>query len=141
MLQRLSDQIAIDVTASSAAVVSALLLGWVAIVYLVMALGVRSGELVWSGRYVSRLPAEQRWWSFFYGAGLIVSAYVLLEMTSVISPGWISDRWLEAAGFGVMGFLTLATVFALFGGSTWERMLFVPITLLGAGLAAWLTFV
>jgi hypothetical protein len=140
MLDRIADQLPFDLSATSAAIIGAMLLGWVALVYLVMAFGVRNGELVWSGRHIGRLPAEQRWWSLFYGLGLIASGYVLLESTGAIDVALIPDRWLGSADFAVMCFLGFATLFGLLGGSTWERMLFVPITLLGAGMAAWLTF-
>lgn len=140
LLERIVSQLTESVDPSTAAVVTALLLGWVALVYLVMGFGVRAGELVWSGRYLGRLPTEQRWWSLLYGAGLLGSGFVLLEMTGVIDTGLVGGRWLESAGFAVVSILGLGTLVALAKGSTWERILFVPITLLGAGLAAWLTF-
>lgn len=140
MLEGIAAQFPADIDTPTAAAVSAALLGWVAVVYLTMALGARSGELVWSGRYVSRLPTEQRWWSFFYGLGLGASAFVLVDMTGAIGTSLIDTRLLESAGFTVVAFLGVATLLGLAKGSTWERMLFVPITLFGAGLAAWLTF-
>lgn len=129
-----------NIDVPSAATVSALLLGWVAVVHLVMAFGVRSGDLVWSGRRIGRLPAEQRWWSFFYGVGLIGSGLVLLELAEAIPSRLISGHWRQSAGFVVAALLGVATLSGLLKGSTWERMLFVPITLLGSGLAAWLAF-
>jgi hypothetical protein len=140
MFLDITDRLIAGVDPALAATVSALLLGWVALVYLVMASGVRSGDLVWAGRYVSRLPAEQRVWSLLYALGLIGSGIVLLELTKTIGTGLIDDRWLRSAGVAVVAFLGVASLFGLAKGSTWERMLFVPITLLGAGLAAWLTF-
>jgi hypothetical protein len=140
MLTGISDQLLRHIDASTAAGVSAALLAWVALVYLVMGFGVRSGDLVWSGRHPGRLPAEQRWWSVLYGIGLLVAGFVLLEMTGAIGTGLLTDNWGDSAGFAVGSVLGVAAVLSLAKGSTWERMLFVPITLLGAGLAAWLTF-
>lgn len=140
MLESLTDQIPIHIDGSSAAMISAALLAWVALVYLTMAAGVRSGELVWSGRHISRLPAEQRWWSLFYGLSLVVSGVVLLQLAGTIDMAVIPERWLEPAGFAVTCVLGIATLVGLFKGSTWERLLFVPMTLLGCGVAAWLTF-
>lgn len=140
MLEEIARQISVEMGAPMATIMSASLLGWVAIVYLMMGFGVRSGELVWSSRYIGRLPAEQRGWSLLYGAVLVGSGLVLLEIGNVIHTGLLPDRWLLSAGFTVASLLTVATLFSLAKGSTWERMLFAPITLLGAGLAAWLTF-
>jgi hypothetical protein len=116
------------------------LLGLAGLVHLGMAFGIRYGELVWSGAHVGRLPAEQRWWSLLYGLGLIGSGLVLLDLANVIEA-WIPTRWTTAAGFAVTCLLALATIFALVRGSTSERMVFAPITFLGAGLTSWLTFV
>ena len=140
MFSDLADQIPVHFEVAGAATTSASLLAWVALVYLVMALGARSGELVWSGAHVGRLPAEQRMWSFVYALILLASGLVLLELTGVLTTGLLEDRWLTSAGFVVVGLTGCATLVALFKGSTWERMLFLPITLLGAGLAGWLTF-
>lgn len=140
MLTSIADQLPFDIDPSSAAILSASLLAWVALVYLVMAFGVRSGDLVWSGRHPGRLPAEHRWWSLFYGMGLLGSGFILLELTDMIDTGLLGRRWLGSAGFAVVSVLGVATLLALARGSTWERVLFVPITLLGAGLAAWLAF-
>jgi hypothetical protein len=138
VLDSLSDLVHID--ASTAALISASLLAWVAVVYLLTAAGVRSGELVWAGRHISRLPAEQRWWSLLYGIALLGSGLVLLQLAGAINVELIPEQWLQGAGFAVTCLLAIATVAGLVRGSTWERMLFVPATLLGAGLAAWLTF-
>lgn len=140
MLETFISQIPIRLDLSAAGVIGAALLAWVALVYLVMALGVRSGELVWSGRHVSRLPAEQRFWSLLYGVALIGAAFALLEMTDVIETGLIPGQWMGSVGFAVTCLLGIATLIGLFKGSTWERVLFAPITLLGAGLAGWITF-
>ena len=138
MLTGVADQLQIHIDASTAAGVSAALLAWVALVYLMMGFGVRSGDLVWSGRHPGRLPAEHRWWSLLYGVGLLLAGFVLLEMTGVMSTGLLGDTWQDSAGFAVGSVLGVATVLSLAKGSTWERMLFVPITLLGAGVAVWL---
>ncbi len=140
MLEEIASQIPGEMDVPMAAITSASLLAWVAIVYLIMGFGVRSGELVWSGRYISRLPGEQRGWSLLYGAVLAGSSLILLEIGDVIDTGLLPGRWRLSAGFAVVALLTVATLFKLGRGSTWERMLFAPITLLGAGLAAWLTF-
>ena len=140
MLTGLADQLPFDINPSSAAILSASLLTWVALVYLMMAFGVRSGDLVWSGRHPGRLPVEHRWWSLLYGVGLLLAGFVLLEMTGVMGTGLLRDTWQDSAGFAVGSVLGVATVLSLARGSTWERMLFVPITLFGAGLAAWLAF-
>ncbi len=140
MFEDIIDRLTAGVDPSLAAIVSALLLAWVALVYLVMAFGVRSGDLVWSGRHPGRLPAEHRWWSLFYGMALLGSGFILLELTDVIDTGLLGSRWLGSAGFAVVSVLGVATILALARGSTWERVFFVPITLLGAGLAAWLAF-
>lgn len=140
MLEEIARQIPVGIDLPTATITSASLLAWVAIVYLVMGFGVRSGELVWSGRHIGRLPGEQRAWSLLYGAVLIGSGVVMLDIGDVFDTGLLPGRWLLSAGFTVVALLTVATLFKLVRGSTWERMLFAPITLLGAGLAAWLTF-
>lgn len=140
MFEQIADAIPFDVSLSFAAVMSAALLGWMAIVYFVMAAGVRYGELVWSGRHVGRLPVELRWWGLLYGLGLVICGVVLLDASGVLGTGVIPNSWSEFAVFAVMCFLGLSAVFALLRGSTWERMFLAPISLLGAGLAAWLLF-
>ncbi len=141
MLQGIADRIETGLTPSSSAMISAGLLGLVAIAYLAMAFGVRYGEVVWSGSHIGRLPSEQRWWSLFYGVGLIGSALVLVDVADVADLDLIPATWDVAAGFVAACLLGLATLFALFRGTTWERMLFAPITFLGAGLAWWLSFI
>lgn len=140
MLEEIASQIPVEMDIPMAAITSASLLGWVAIVYLLMAFGVRSGELVWSGRHIGRLPGEQRGWSLLYGVVLVGSGLVLLEIAGVIDTGLLPGRWLLSAGFTVGALLTVATLFKLVRGSSWERVLFAPITLLGAALTAWLSF-
>ncbi|MFP3880879.1 MAG: hypothetical protein ACLFRT_08280 [Actinomycetota bacterium] len=140
MLAEITSQIPVEMDIPMAAITSASLLGWVAMVYLIMGFGVRSGELVWSGRYIGRLPGEQRGWSLLYGLVLAGSGLVLLEIGDVIDTGLLPSRWILSAGFTVVALLTVATLFKLARGSSWERVLFAPITLLGAGVAAWLTF-
>lgn len=137
----MADQFPMGLPITSSATIAAVLLGWVALVYLGMAIGLRHGELVWSGSHVGRLPAEQRWWSIFYGLGLVGSAVVLLELAEVVEVELIAEEWTVAWGFVALCLLGLATVAALVKGSTWERMLFAPITLLGAGMVYWLAFV
>lgn len=140
MTPPIAAQLQIGLAISSAATVAAVLVGWVSIVYLAMAFGVRHGELVWSGSHVGRLPAEQRWWSVFYGLALLGSALVLLDLANVVALESIPQRWNVAEGFVATCLLGGATVVALVKGSTWERMFFAPITLLGAGVAYWLAF-
>lgn len=139
-MQNVLDRLVAAVDPSLAAMVSAALLGWVAVVYLIMGFGVRSAELVWAGRHVSRLPAEKRVWSVLYGLGLLASGLVLLDLSGTIGTGLVPSGFATSAEFVVLAFLGVSTAFALFVGSTWERMLFAPITLLGAGLAGWLIF-
>jgi hypothetical protein len=123
-----------------AGIVVSSLLGVVGLLYLAMGFGLRWGELVWSGRHVGRLPAEQRWWSFFYALGLLGSAYVLLELTDAVDLGLLPTAWVEASGFVIMSFLGVATLASLFAGSRWERFAFAPVTLAGSLLAAWTIF-
>lgn len=126
---------------AASATIAAVLLGWAALVHFGMASGLRYGELVWSGSRIGRLPSEQRWWSGFYGLGLLGSAAVILHSASVVEFELILEEWTLAAGFIATSLLGVATVFALVKGSTFERMLLAPITLLGAGMAYWLAFI
>lgn len=134
-------QLQISLPISASAIIAAVLLGWAALVHLGMASGIRYGELVWSGSHVGRLPTEQRWWSVFYGLGLLGSAVVLLHSAEVVEVGFIPTEWTVSAGFVATCLLGVATVVALVRGSRFERMFFAPITLLGGGLAYWLAFV
>jgi hypothetical protein len=128
------------VTATTAAILAALLLGWVAMVHIAMASGLRLGELVWAGRQPRLLTPEWRLRSALYALGLVVSAWVLLSVTGVVGVVAIPEEYTQAATLGVTAFLGLACVASLIWGTTWERMLFAPITGLGALLAGWLTF-
>lgn len=141
MFDGVADWTVVNIDRPSIGFIAALLVGWVAVVYLTMAFGVRSGELVFSGRHIGRLPAEKRWWGFLYGFGLVVSGLTLLELAGVTSMNWIPGNLDRSAGFVVAAVLGVGTLFAAFSGSRWERMLFVPITLLGSAVAIWLTFV
>jgi hypothetical protein len=119
---------------------AASLLTWVALVHLVMALGVRRGELVWSGRYPRLLVPSLRRRSLGYAVLLVVSAWILAVYGGAVESSPIPDSWLRPAGWAVTALLSVAVVYAIFKGSRWERALFLPITLFGAILAGWLTF-
>lgn len=123
-----------------AALVTTALLGWVALVHLLVAFGVRSGELVWAGRQPRLLAPALRARSLAYAIALMASAWVLAIGTGLIESSLIPDRWMRSATFSVAAFLGVAFLFSVFRGSRWERMLFAPIVLLGAGMATWLTF-
>ncbi|MCI0425397.1 MAG: hypothetical protein L0Z47_06030 [Actinobacteria bacterium] len=122
------------------ATMSGALLVWVATVHLVLALGVRRGELVWSGRYPRLLPRPLRWRSLGYAAALIGSAWLLAGLAGVLDTGPLADRWARSTGFVLTVFLGLAGLASLLKGSRWERLFFAPFTLFGAGLSCWLTF-
>ena len=141
MTPLIANQFQIGLSISTAAGVAAVLVAWVALVYLGMGLGLRHGELVWAGDHVGRLPTEQRWWSVFYGVALLASALVLLDLAGVVEVEFVEQHWIVAEGFVATCLLGLATLVALVKGTTWERMFFAPITFLGAGVAYWLTFV
>lgn len=140
MVEGLVDWALVNVDPAWMGFAGALLVGWVAVVYLAMGFGVRAGDLVFAGRHVGRLPREQRWWGLLYGALLLTSGFILLELAGALSTNLIPDSSVRSAGFVVAAVLGVATVFCSVNGSRWERMLFVPITLLGSALAAWLTF-
>lgn len=126
-------------TAETAALVSASLLMWVALVHLVMAGGLRSGELVWSGRQPRRLDASLRLRSLVYAMLLLGSALILGTTTGLLSWRIIPGHLVRSATFSVSAVLGVATIYGLGWGSRWERMFFAPITLLGAFLAGWMT--
>jgi hypothetical protein len=128
------------VSVSDLSLIAAGLFIWVAIVHLLMAAGVRRGELVWSGRYPRRLTPELRWRSLFYALLLLASAWVVAAFGGAIDFAPVPRGWLRSAGWSVTAFLAVAVIYSLFRGSRWERMLFLPITLFGALLAGWLTF-
>lgn len=127
-------------TIEIAALATAVLLCWVALVHLALAAGMRRGDLVWSGRQPRLLAPELRVRSALSALLLLISGFVLAEATGVIDTGLIDDRYMQSATFAVMAFLGVYFVYAVFWGTTWERMLFAPITLAGALLAGWLTF-
>lgn len=118
----------------------AVLLGWIAVVHLALAAGLRRGDLVWSGRQPRLLDSELRVRSALTALLLAASGFVLAEATGVLDTGLIADRFMLSATFAVMAFLAVYFVYAVFWGSRWERMLFAPIVFAGALLAGWLTF-
>lgn len=124
----------------SLALLSAGLLTWVAIVHLVMAFGTRRGELVWSGVYPRLLTPPFRWRSLFYAIFLLLSAWILLAFSGVVTVAPVPDDWIRSGGWVVTVFLAVAATYSIIKGSKWERLLFGPITLFGALLAGWLTF-
>lgn len=124
---------------SDVALVAGTLLTWVALVHILMGSGLRLGELVWAGRQPRLLDPSLRLRSIGYAIGLFGSA-TILAMTSGLLSNPIPGAYVEAANFAVMTFLGLATIYSVSWGSTWERMLFAPITLLGALFAGWMTF-
>jgi hypothetical protein len=127
-------------TIEIAGLVTAVLLCWVALVHLVLAAGLRRGDLVWSGRQPRLLAPELRMRSALVALLLFVSGAVLAEATGVIDTGLIAERYMQSATLAVMAFLGVYFLYAVSWGSRWERMLFAPITLVGALLAGWLTF-
>jgi hypothetical protein len=78
--------------------------------------------------------------SFTYAFLLLASALVLAIATEAIDWAPIPQRWMESATLTVTAFLAVSFIYSVFWGSRWERMLFAPITLLGAVFAGWLTF-
>lgn len=127
-------------TLEASSLTAAALLGWVALVHLVLAVGVRRGELVWSGRYPRLLPPQLRRQSFYYAVLLLGSAWVIVAIGGVIGLAPVPEPWLRSAGWVVSVFLGLTALVSLARGSTWERLLFTPIAILGALLAAYFTF-
>ncbi|HJQ77788.1 MAG TPA: hypothetical protein VJ948_11085 [Acidimicrobiia bacterium] len=127
-------------TLETTALAIAALLAWVALVHLVVGSGVRVGELVWSGRQPRLLDPGLRARSFIYAILLILSGLVLAIATNAIGWDPIPEQWMRSATFTVTAFLGVSFIYSLFWGSRWERMLFAPITLLGAVFAGWLTF-
>lgn len=125
---------------SQLALVATALMVWVAIVYSVLAFGLRRGELAWGGRYPRLLPSAHRWGSAFYALGLVLSALILAELAGLVHLIDTADGVMRAAGWVVMVFLGVTALFSLFKGSRWERMLFGPIGIIGALLAGWYTF-
>jgi hypothetical protein len=113
---------------------------WVAIVHLLMAAGVRRGELVWSGRYPRRLVPALRWRSFGYALLLLLSAWVVAAYGGAFEFAPVPEWWFRSASWSVTAFLAVVVIHSLFKGSRWERVFFLPIALFGALLAGWLTF-
>lgn len=126
--------------AQSLALLAAGLLGWVAIVHVTMASGVRRGELVWGGKYPRLLAPELRRLSLFYALALLASGWVLAAFAGLVEPILIPEAWMRSAGFVVTVFLGVAGFLSLTRGGRWERWFFTPITLFGAALGGWLTF-
>jgi hypothetical protein len=127
-------------TLEASSLTAAALLGWVALVHLVMAVGVRRGELVWSGRHPRLLPPPLRRQSFYYASLLLVSAWVIAAIGGAVGLAPVPEPWLRSAGWAVSVFLGIAAFVSLARGSTWERFLFTPIAVLGTLLAAYITF-
>jgi len=127
------------VSLETVALATAALLAWVALVHVILASGVRLGELVWAGQQPRLLDPELRLRSLLFALMLLASAWVLTMATGVVSSV-IPGRWMQSATFGVTAFLSVGVLYSLFRGSTWERMLFAPIMATGALLAGWLTF-
>jgi hypothetical protein len=113
---------------------------WVALVHLTLAAGVRRGELVWSGRQPRLLNPELRIRSAVSAILLVASALVLVEAEGLVAVDLIPEQYMLSATFAVAAFLGIYFIYVVFNGSRWERFLFAPITLAGAGLAGWLTF-
>ncbi len=128
----------LDITSIS--MITAALLTWVAIVHLVLAFGVRRGELVWSGRYPRLLTPEYRRRSLGYGLFALISAWILAAYGGVIDLAPVPHAWMRSAGWVVTVFLGIAALHSLLRGSRWERLLLGPMALLGSLLAGWLTF-
>jgi len=118
---------------------AASLLCWVAVVHMTMAVGVRRGELVWSGRQPRLLDPELRTRSALSALLLVASGWVLVEATGLVPASTIPDAYMQSATFAVTAFLGAYFLYLLFRGSLWERVLFAPIVLGGALLAGWLT--
>lgn len=119
------------------ALASAALLSWVALVHVTLALGVRRGELVWSGRHPRLLAPELRVRSGVAALLLVASGWVLAGAAGLPTPGSIPDRYMQSATFAATAFLGVYFLYLVIRGSVWERMLFAPITLAGALLAGW----
>lgn len=128
------------VDAESLSLLSASLLLWVALVYMLMALGLRRGELVWAGRYPRMLPSHLRRRSLAYSILLIWSAWVLAAFGDWVGIFPAPNDWHRSAGWMVTCFLGVAAIFSFRRGFRWERFLFAPFLLLGAILSGWFTF-
>lgn len=123
----------------TAALAVAISLGLIALVHLALAWGLRRGELVWSGRQPRLLAPDLRLRSALVALLLLLSAWTLAEATGLTS-GPIPELYVQSATFMVTAFLTTYFLYSLIWGSRWERMIFAPVMLAGAGVAGWLTF-
>lgn len=124
----------------SLALATAPLLCWVALVHVTLAAGVRRGELVWAGRQPRLLGPGLRLRSALFAVLLVASAWVLAEATGAVTIDVLPEQYLLSATFSVTAFLGIYFIYVIIKGSIWERWLFGPIVLAGAGLAGWLTF-
>lgn len=119
---------------------AAALIAGVALVYFLVAFGVRRGELVWSGRYPRMLPPHLRRRSLGYAVLLVLAGWVVAAYGGAIDLSPVREEWMRSAGFVATVILAISAVHHLFKGSRWERLLFLPIVVFGALLAGWLTF-
>lgn len=124
----------------SLALATASLLCWVALVHVTLAAGVRRGELVWSGKQPRLLDPGLRVRSAVSALLLVASAWVLSEATGTFTTDLLPDQYMLSATFSVTAFLGIYFMYVVFNGSRWERWLFAPIVLAGAGFAGWLMF-
>lgn len=122
------------------ALLAAGLLVWIAIVYAALAMGLRRGDLVWAGRSPRLLSAESRWHSALYAIFLVAAAAVIAGLAGYIDFGFVPERWHRSVGFAATAFLGVAAIVSIGWGSRWERLLFGPLTLIGALMAGYLTF-
>jgi hypothetical protein len=113
---------------------------WIALVHVVLAMGVRRGELVWSGRHPRRLDPGERGASALFAVSLVAAAIALAGLADWIDLSLIPPRWQRPAGFVVMSFLGLSALACFAWGSRWERYLFGPMMLFGAGLVGYMVF-
>ena len=127
-------------SSQSLALATASLLCWVALVHVTLAAGIRRGELVWSGRQPRLLDPGLRLRSAVSAVLLVASAWVLAQATGAWTIDLVPNQYMLSATFSVTAFLGIYFIYAVFKGSPWERWLFAPIVLAGAGLAGWLTF-
>lgn len=130
----------LDLYQESVAIVLTGILTVMALIYLLMAFGLRRGDMVWSGRYPRRLPPELRRRSLIYAVLLVVSAGLLLAIAGVMEIEVIASQWMTSIGFVVTAFLGLSGLVSLANGSAWERFLFAPVLLAAAALSGLITF-
>ncbi len=132
--------LSIDLDLETITLITAVFLLWVALIHVLVASGLRIGELVWSGQQPRLLRPALRVRSVVYAVLLILSALVLAMASGLIEWNPIPDAWMRSSTFVVTAFLGVGAIYSIFWGSTWERMLFAPILVLGAVVAGWLTF-